>query len=130
VSGKTYLGGTLHLARDLPQGTVQLDLSRDVTAGAETDAETVQSRASLGVNHAVTATASLGLSVNWAEQRDTLTGATAANTSLSVTWSQDLSADWALDLVYSHLVRDQDGIGRGQSDQVSLALRRSFSLRF
>lgn len=130
VSGKTYLDGTLHYVRDLPRGTVRVDLSRDVTAGAEIDNETVQSRISLGVTHAVTATASLGVTVDWAEQRDTLTGLTNANTSLSATWSQDLSPDWALDLGYSHLVRDQDGIGRGQSDQVSLALRRSFSLRF
>jgi len=130
VSGKTYLDGALHYDRDLAQGTLRLDLTRDVTAGAETDSETVQSRASLGVSQDVTATGSLALAVDWAEQRDTLTGQTDANTTLSATWSQELTADWALDLGYSHLVRDQDTVGRGQSDQVSLALRRSFSLRF
>jgi hypothetical protein len=130
VSGKTYLDGALHYGRDLPRGALRVDLTRDVTSGAETDSETVQSRASLGVSQEVTANSSLALAVDWAEQRDTLTGQTDANTTLSATWSQELTADWALDLGYSHLVRDQDEIGRGQSDQVSLALRRSFSLRF
>ena len=130
VTGKTYLDGSLHYDHDLPQGTITLDLSRDVTAGAEIDSETVQSRATLGVSHAVTPTADLALALDWAAQRDTLTGLAAANTSLSATWSQALGPDWALDLGYSHLVRDQDGLGRGQADQVSLALRRSFSLRF
>lgn len=129
VTGKTYLDGSLHYDHDLPQGTLTLVLSRDVTAGAETDSETVQSRASLGVSQSVTATADLALALDWAAQRDTLTGLAAANTSLSATWSQALGPDWALDLGYSHLVRDQDGLGRGQSDQVSLALRRSFSVR-
>ena len=130
VTGQTYLDGALHYIRDLPQGTVRLDLTRDVTAGAETDSETVQSRASLGLSHEVTASGSLALALDWAAQRDTLTGLAAANTSLAATWSQSLGADWALDLGYSHQIRDQDPIGRGQSDQVSLALRRSFSLRF
>ena len=130
VAGKTYLDGKVSYARDLPAGTIHLDLSRDVTAGAETDSETVQSRASLGISRQMTATANLALALDWAEQRDTMTGMTGANTSLSATWSQTLTEDWALDMGYSHLIRDQDQIGRGQSDQVSLALRRSFSLRF
>jgi hypothetical protein len=130
VTGKTYLDGIVRYAGDLPNGAISLELSRDVTAGAETDSETVQSRASLGVTHAVTPSADLALALNWAEQRDTATGATDANSNLSATWTQSITADWALDLGYTHVIRDQDPIGRGQSDQISVGLSRSFSLRF
>ena len=130
VSQKNYVDGSIAYTQDLPAGTISVDLSRDVTDGAETNSETVQSRASLGATHSMTSMADLTLSLDWAEQRDTASGLSDANTSVTATWTQSLTEDWALDVGYAHQIRDQNLAGRGQSDQVSLALRRSFALRF
>jgi hypothetical protein len=130
VTGTTYLGGNLTYTHDLPTGALTVNLSRAVQPGVETDAETLQSRASLGYTQAVTPRGNLAVNLNWAEQQVTATDTTTANTSLSATWSQDLTQDWALDLGYTHRLRDQDGVGQGESDTVSLELRRAFALRF
>jgi hypothetical protein len=130
VTGTTYLGGNLTYTHDLPTGALSVALSQSVQPGLETDAETVQSRASLGYTQAVTPRSNLAVNLNWAEQQVTATDTTTANTSLSATWSQELTQDWALDLGYTHRLRDEDGVGQGESDTVSLELRRAFSLRF
>ena len=130
VSNKTYLTGAISYARDLPNGAVNVAVSREVQAGAETDSETVLSRANIGYSKAITPRANLALTLDWATQRDTATDLATANTSLSATWTQDVSANWALDLGYTRRIRDQDGVGTGQSDQVFITFRRAFSLRF
>ena len=86
--------------------------------------------ASLGWRQAVTPSATLALSLNWAEQLDTATDLVTTNTNLSAVWSQSLTADWALDLGYTHRLRDRDLVGKASSDNVFLELRRDFSIRF
>ena len=129
VTDKTFPDGEISYAQDLPLGSINLDVSRAVQAGAETDAETVQSRASLGYSHTVTPRANLALALNWAEQRSTATDLATANTNLSATWTQTITEDWVLDLGVTHLIRDQDAVGHGQSDQIFLSLRRVFGGR-
>jgi hypothetical protein len=130
VTDKTFATASLSYARTLANGSVQLSLSRAVQPGAQTDTETLISSTSLSYSRAVTANANLGLSLNWAAQHSTATNLTTANTNLSATWSQTLPQNWALDLGYIHRLRDQDGVGKAQSDTISLSLRRTFVRRF
>ena len=130
VTDKTYLTGAVSYAQDLPNGTVNVALSRDVQAGAETDSETVLSRANISYSKAITPRANLALALDWAKQRDTATDLATANTSLSAIWTQNVTQDWALDLGYTRRLRDQDGVGTGRSDQIFMTFRRAFSLRF
>ncbi len=130
VSDQTYATGALSYIQDLSNGRLGIDLARTVQPGADTDTETLLSIASLGYSQPVTPTANLALSLNWAEQRDTVSDQSTANTNLSATWTQMLTPDWALDLGYTHLLREDDLTGRAQSDQLSLRLHRAFSLRF
>ncbi len=130
VTDKTYLTGAVSYVQDLPNGAMNIGLSRAVAAGAETNSETVLSRATVSYSKAITPRANLALALDWAKQRDTATDLSTANTSLSATWTQDVTQDWALDLGYSRRLRDQDGVGTGQSNQVFITFRRAFSLRF
>ena len=130
VSDKTYATGAVSYAQDLANGAISLALARTVQPGAETDAESVVSNSSLTYQRAMTPRANLALALNWAEQRNTATDLATANTNLSATWTQNVTEDWALDLGYTHRMRDQDGVGQGQSDLVFLAFRRSFTRRF
>lgn len=130
VRDRTYVTGALNYAQELPGGSLTLGLLRAVQPSPDTDAETLLLTSSLGYRHAVTPNANLALALNWAEQRDTSSDLATANTNLSATWTQSLTPDWALDLGYTHLLRNADTTGHGQSDQVSLTLHRAFSLRF
>lgn len=127
ASGKTYATGSLSYAKDLPNGNLTIGLDRAVTPSADTDLETVLSSANLSYRHAVSQTSSLAVALNWAEQAETGSAARSTNTSLSASWSQSLTADWALDLGYTHRMRDP--APDPNSDAVYFELRREFSVR-
>lgn len=130
VTGRSFATGALNYTQELSNGALNLGLNRAVQSSSENDTETVQSSASLGWRQAVTPSATLALTLNWAEQLDTATDLVTTNTSLSAVWSQSLTADWALDLGYTHRLRDRDLVGKASSDNVFLELRRDFSIRF
>lgn len=130
VDGDNFVTASLAYQRTFALGQLAVDISRDVTSSDTTDAETVQNRASIGWQQEVTPTGSLALALDWAESTATATDLATSNTRLSATWRQSLAQDWALDLGYAHRIRDEDGVGKGDSDQVFLELRRDFSTKF
>lgn len=130
VDAQLRLTGSLDYQRDLPNGAFTIGLTRSLAAGSDTDAENLASSASVGYQTALGPLSNLSLSLNWAESIDTATTLGTANTSLQATYSQSLAKDWALDVGYTHRLRDKDGVGRGVSDTLFLDLRRDFSLRF
>ncbi len=130
VNNETRLTGAMNYQRELPNGAVTLGVSRAVSSGSETDSETVLSSASVGYQTGLTPLSNLAVSLDWAESLDTASALGTTNTSLSATYSYNLAQDWALDLGYTHRLRDKDGIGSGASDSLFLELRRDFSMRF
>jgi hypothetical protein len=130
VDGDSFLTASLAYQRTFALGQLAVDVSRDVTNNDTTDAETVQNRARIGWQQEITPTGSLSLALDWAESTVTATDLATSNTRLSATWNQALPQDWALDLGYVHRIRDEDGIGKGDSDQLFLELRRDFSTKF
>ena len=125
-----YMTGALSYQHALPQGNLSLDLNRAVTSSDTTDAETLQTSAALNWQQDITPTGSLTVGLSWAEAVETASDLATTNTRLSATWRQALGQDWALDLGYTHRLRDKDGIGRGQSNLMFLELRRDFSVRY
>ena len=130
VDAQTHLTGAVNYQRELPNGAISLGLSRAVSSGSETDAENLLTSASVGYQTALSPLANLSLSLDWAENIDTATDFGTTNTSLSATYSHDLAQDWALDIGYTHRLRDKDGVGSGASDSLFLQLRRDFSTQF
>jgi hypothetical protein len=130
VNDDTVLTASLAYQRGFALGKLDVDISRDVTNNDTTDAETLQNRARIGWQQEVTPTASLSVAIDWAQSTVTATDLATSNTRLSATWSQALAQDWALDLGYVHRIRDEDGVGKSDSDQFFLELRRDFSTRF
>ena len=130
ASGKSYLTGALNYKHDLPKGAFNLDLARAVSSSDTTDAETLQTSAGLNWTQDMTPTASLVLGLSWAEQTDTATDLSTTNTQLSATWRQAFGQDWAMDLGYTHRLRNSDSLGKGDSDLFFLSLRRDFSVRY
>lgn len=130
VNDKISLTGSLSYQRDLANGAVTFDLGRTVSAGNETDTEKRQSTVSVGYQTELSPLSNLSLSLDWANSIDTATDLGTTNTSVQATYSQSLAQDWALDLGYTHRLRDKDGVGRGASDSLFLQLRRDFSMRF
>ena len=130
VTGKTRLNGVVNYQRDLPNGAITLGLSRSLSAGSDTDTEKLQSQASVGYQTALSAISNLSLSLNWAQSVDSASNLGTTNTSLQATYSHTLAQDWALDLGYTHRLRDKDGIGGAASDSLFLQLRRDFEMRF
>ncbi len=129
-SDTIYMTGALSYQHALPQGNLGLDLNRAVTSSDTTDAETLQTSAALSWQQDVTPTGSLTVGLSWAEAVETASDLATSNTRLSATWRQALGQDWALDLGYTHRLRDKDGVGRGGSDLMFLELRRDVSVRY
>ncbi len=129
-SDNLYMTGALNYQHALPQGNLRLDLNREVTSSDTTDAETLQTSAALNWQQDITPTGSLTVGLTWAEAVETTSDLATTNTRLSATWRQALGQDWALDMGYTHRLRDEDGVGRGQSDLMFLELRRDFSVRY
>ena len=125
-----YMTGALTYQHALPQGNLSLDLNRSVTSSDTTDAESLQTNAALNWQQDVTSTGSLTLGLAWAEAVETASNLTTSNTRMTATWRQSLAQDWALDLGYTHRLRDKDGIGRGQSNLLFLELRRDVSVKY
>lgn len=138
AAGKTYAIGSLNYAKDLALGTLNLDLTRAVQTDTYTNAEVLLANANASYTHAVTPSANLSLALNWANQFDTGTTNNFTNASFSATWTQGLTADWALDLGYTLYQRNQTQVyqrnqaqvGFGQSNTVFLNLHRNFSIRY
>lgn len=130
VNDDRFVTASLAYDQTFARGQLTIDVSRDVTSSDTTDAETLQNRASIGWQQEVTPTGSLSLALDWAQSTDTATDLDTSNTRLSATWNQSLPQDWALDLGYVHRIRDKDGVGKGDSNQIFLELRRDFSTTF
>ena len=127
VDDETRLIGSLDYRLDLPRGSLTAALARSLQAGSD-DLETAVTRASLGYQQELTPLSRFSLSLNWAESTDTGTGTDlgTTNASIGATYRHELTEDWALDLGYTHRLRDEDGVGEASSDRVFLGLRREF----
>jgi hypothetical protein len=130
VTDDTFVTAGLFYSRKFELGELGVQISRDVSSDDDTDAETLQNRARIDWQQAITPTANLLLGLDWAQSIATSTDLQTTNARLSATWSQSLAQDWALDVGYVHRIRDSDLAGQSDGDQFFLELRRDFRSRF
>ena len=129
VTGNTGLTGTLDYRRDGPNGSLSLGLSRAVEPGND-DTERQVTALRLSYNHALGPKTSLGTSFSYVSSLETATNLGTDNGSLGITLSHQLTPDWTLDTGLRHDLRNEDGVGRANSNSLFLTLRRSFDMPF
>lgn len=131
ASGDGYLTGAFGYQHLLPNGALNIGLSRAVTSSNEEDNERLNTQLNLGYSMDLTPLSALRLNATWSETEETSSGgASSTNTSLGATYSREMTADWNLDAGYRYRIRDEQNIGRADSNTVFLELRRSFITRF
>lgn len=130
ANGETNLTGTVDLRRDLPNGTVNLGLTRGVSDSDDTDAERLSTRLNLGYLQDLTPLSSLRFNLGWSEVEDTATGTTAQNGTFSAVYNRELTQDWGLDLGYRYRYTNNDASSSARSNTIFLELRRTFVTRF
>lgn len=122
------LTGALAYQQELPRGGLSARLSRAVTTDAGND-ETLVTALSLGLTQELTPRMGLNMGADWSRSEDTASGSVTDTTSLNAALNYALTPDWNLNLGATHRMRDEDGIGRAESNSVFLSVGRTFEFR-
>jgi hypothetical protein len=120
--------GQLSWAQNLPLDSLALSVSRQVVLNSD-DLDTVQTSAKADWSHKLGQSASLGLSYALGAVMGldaAVDGATRQ--SLTVTYSQNLTQDWALNTGVTLRHLDRDSTGRADDTAVFVTIGRSFVL--
>lgn len=130
VAGDTFMTGSVNAAYPLPRGNLTLGLSRGVSSGNEEDTERVNNQVTFGYLQEIDPLSSISFGANWAEVEETGTGNRSSNTTLTATYTRELTRDWNMDLGYRHRRSDDSTGGSANSDELFFNLRRTFVTRF
>ena len=127
AEGQTNPTGSLTWQHALPRGQITAAVTRGVTQNAANADQTTTALA-LGYAQDLGPTANLALNLSYSLVDPGGANPTVTNQGLDVTYSHALTADWRLDLGYSHRDRDA-GAGKARSNAVFLTLHHDFNLR-
>lgn len=128
IAGGADLTGALAWKQDLPRGAFSVRLSQAVTNDIRND-ETLATAFSLGLTQELTPLMGLNMSAIWARSEETATGLVTDSATLDAALSYALTEDWAMNLGASHRIKDEDGVGRANSNSVFLSVGRTFEWR-
>ena len=128
VNGSTRVSANLAYHEDLPNGALDASLKRSLGAGSD-DSERLITALSLGYSRELTPRSSLRLDANYAENSNLQAGLTTSTARLGASYNYALTEDWGLNMGYSHRLRDQDGVGRADSDTLFVGISRSFEFK-
>lgn len=120
--------GAVAYQQDLPRGGLSARLSRAVTTDAGND-ETLVTALSLGLTQELTPRMGLNMGADWSRSEDTASGSVTDNASLNAALNYALTPDWTLSAGANHRMKDEDGVGRAQSNSVFLSVGRTFEFR-
>ncbi len=126
--GGVDVTGAVAYQQELPRGGLSARLSRAVTTDAGND-ETLVTALSLGLTQELTPRMGLNLGADWSRSEDTASGIATDNASLNAALNYTLSEDWTLSAGANRRIKDQDGIGRANSNSVFLSVGRTFEFR-
>ena len=126
--GGVDVTGAVAYQQELPRGGLSARLSRAVTTDAGND-ETLVTALSLGLTQELTPRMGLNMGADWSRSEDTTTGLATDNASLNAAVNYALTPDWTLNAGATHRMRDEDGIGRADSNSVFLSVGRTFEFR-
>ncbi|MCF7702189.1 hypothetical protein [Loktanella sp. M215] len=128
--GSTALIGSIGASRDLPDGALNFELSRDVSVQNEQDSEQLTTQLSLAYTRSLTPLSGLEVGFNLAQVEDTQTTRQSQDATLGATYTRSLTPDWSAAAGYSYRYAKDDPGVTARSNTVFLQLRRSFVTRY
>ena len=128
ANGGTNLTGALAWRQELVRGGLSARLSRAVTNDTNND-ETLITALSLGLTQELTPRMGLNMGASWTRREDVATDSVTDSASLDAALGYALTEDWNLNVGASHRLKDEDGVGRADSNSVFLSVGRRFEWR-
>lgn len=113
---------------DLPNGEIYARAERRLGVDND-DTEEVVTSLSLNATYAVSDLGDLRLDVNYGDSTTLDTDISTTLSSVGVTYTHDLTPDWAIDASATYSQRQVTGADKADSTSLALTLRRSFDLR-
>ena len=123
----TMVGG-LDYRQDLPLGRLNASLERGVSANSD-DEERVRTALSLNLLHELAEDRRVSLDLSYIASSAPGGSSNVKSGSVGISYQQEVTADWGLDIAYRHRRRHEAGYGNSHSNMVYLSLRRSFQFR-
>ncbi len=117
--------GTLSWRQDLPDGPLTVNLSRQSVTGDLEDPR-IRTVASASYAHQVNQVSSFSLRADHARSDGSAQRNQIEESSLRLTYTRQLTADWSLNSGVGYRVRREETIGRATSPEIFIGLGRSF----
>ncbi|NHX27305.1 outer membrane beta-barrel protein, partial [Escherichia coli] len=119
--------GSLRWQRDLPTGSMNLRLKRDVRTASD-DSDRISTTIGAGYSHAINDLSSLSFNASYGMFDSTGSSNDSSRTDLSLNYSYALTSDWNLNAGVNYRVRDEDLVGKADSTTVYVGIGRSFTV--
>ena len=130
VDDRVAVTGQVAARRDLPEGSLSLDLSRQVSSLNEQDSTQLTTQVSANYTRALTRLTTMQLGFDLAQAEDVASGSESLSTGVQARLSRTLTPDWTADAGYDY-IRVSDTLGdTAQSNTVFVELRRTFVTRY
>lgn len=130
ANGNNALTTRIAARRELPMGSLNVDLLRDISSLNEQDAERLTTQLSLGYTRSLSPLSDIDFGFDMAQIEDTTTGSQSLDATLAATYSRALTADWAGDVGYRHRYLDEGPGLTANSNTIFLEVRRAFVTRY
>lgn len=124
------LTATVSARRDLPNGSLSLDISRQVSSLNEQDTSQLTTQISTDYSQALTSLTTLQVGLDLVQTEDVASNKTSQSTGLEASVSQTLTEDWAADAGYRYRSVDDTPGDTAQSNTIFVELRRVFVTRY
>lgn len=118
--------GGLNWLRDVPTGNVFARIDRRVTSNSE-DNERLFTTVALGYLHDINSVSSITFDASYGAS-DFDNSNDVVRKDLTVSYNRNLTQDWILSTGASYQIRDEDTVGKADSQSIFLSLRRDFDL--
>lgn len=125
--GDPDLIAALNWQHALPTGVINARLSRDVRE-TNTDSESLTTSLAIGYAYQINANSGLDFNASYIITDESVPGARVDRATLTAAYRHALTPDWNLYAGYRHRMRDDEGIGRAQSNMVFMSIGRQFDL--
>lgn len=122
------LTASLNWAKELPNGQLNARLRRSVSTNSS-DRDTLSTALVLGYQHDLNRISGLNFNLSYAVTDETGPDNQTEQMSFSTSYRRALTRDWDVNVGYAYRMRDEDTIGRADSQSVFLTLSRSFEWR-
>lgn len=119
------LTASLSWLQELPNGRLNARLRRSVSTDSS-DSDTLNTAMVLGYSHDLNRISGLNFNLSYAVTDETGPDNQTEQISFSTSYRRALTRDWDINVGYAYQMRDEDTVGRADSQSVFLTLSRSF----